>query len=388
MPVCRVTLFYITHEITHKPEITMASIDVFTVVEASPALPRHDSATLLERTDGQLLLAWMRHTGGENVGHDHAPCDIASMVSNDGGTTWTDLKILVENNPGDVNIHFPSFLHLKSGDVLLYYQRRHFLEPGQPQRSTSFLCKSSDDGKTFSEPWKHDIVQDTQMSANLLIQLSTGRVVLPTTDMSGRWCGVTEEGVPADHSVAGCCYSDDDGRTWEACTTWADLPLRGAMEPHIVELSDGRLLMTLRTQLGAVFQSYSADGGSNWSMPQTTTLQAPESMPCLAMFPTTRDLLMIWNHARFNPNFNHSGKRTPLTVAISKDEGRTWENYKDIETDPLYEFTNPSCHFTSSGKVIITYVVSKMDNPDPPGRFGRSIMPLKAAIADVDWFYQ
>ena len=105
-------------------------------------------------------------------------------------------------------------------------------------------------------------------------------------------------------------------------------------------------------------------------------------------FPTTGDLLIIWNHARFDPNFNHSGKRTPLTVAVSKDEGCTWENYKDIETDPLYEFTNPSCHFTSSGKVIITYVVSKMDNPDPPGRFRRSIMPLKAAIADVDWFYQ
>ena len=63
----------------------MSSIDVFTVAGASPKLPRHDSATIVELTDGRLLLAWMRHTGGEMIGHDHAPCDIASMISSDGG---------------------------------------------------------------------------------------------------------------------------------------------------------------------------------------------------------------------------------------------------------------------------------------------------------------
>ena len=48
----------------------------------------------------------------------------------------------------------------------------------------------------------------------------------------------------------------------------------------IVELRDGRLLMHMRTQLGAVFQSDSTDGGATWSKPQTTGLRAPQSMPC------------------------------------------------------------------------------------------------------------
>lgn len=225
------------------------------------------------------------------------------------------------------------------------------------------------------------------MSANLLVQLSTGRIILGATEMSGDWCGVTADGQPADHCVSGCCYSDDNGDSWKVCSRWADLPQRGAMEPHIVELKDGRLLMYLRTQLGAVFQSDSLDGGETWSKPQTTALKAPESMPCLTKFPTTGDLLLIWNHGPFDGNFDHYGKRTPLTTAISKDEGRHWQNFKDIETDPVWEFTNPSCHFTSRGKVIITYVASKMDNPNPPGRLGRSIMPLKAVVADVEWFY-
>ena len=74
-------------------------------------------------------------------------------------------------------------------------------------------------------------------------------------------------------------------------------------------------------------------------------------------------------------------------MAISRDEGQTWKNFKDIETDPLYEFTNPSCHFTSGGKFIIMYEASKMDNPNPPGKLGRSCLPMKAAVADVEWFY-
>lgn len=167
-----------------------------------------------------------------------------------------------------------------------------------------------------------------------------------------------------------------------------DLPRRGAMEPHIVELEGGRLLMYMRTELGAIFQSESEDGSRTWSPAQTTGVRAPESMPCLVAIPTTGDLLLIWNDALFLPDFDHSGKRTPLTTAISRDQGLTWENHKNIEVDPLYEFTNPSCHFTRAGKAIIMYESSRMDNPDPPGRLGRSCMPMKAAVADVDWFYE
>jgi hypothetical protein len=29
-----------------------------------------------------------------------------------------------------------------------------------------------------------------------------------------------------------------------------------------------------------------------------------------------------------------------------------------------------------------------MEDPNPPGLLGRGHMPMKAAIADLDWFYQ
>ncbi len=240
----------------------------------------------------------------------------------------------------------------------------------------AYLCRSSDDGETFSTPRRLDI------GTRPFIQLSSGRIVLAREKVFGDWCGET------DHEVAGCCYTDDDGHTWKDCDNWIDLPLRGAIEPHVVELRDGRLLAYMRTQLGAIFQSESRDAGTTWSKPQTTGLKAPGSMPCLSKIPKTGDLLLIWNNSLYDPAFDHSGKRTPLTVAISKDDGDSWENFKDIETDPTCEFTNPSCYITSRGKVIITYVASKMDNPNPPGKLGRSCMPLKEAIADVEWFYE
>ena len=202
----------------------MASIQIKTVIEASPQLPRHDSASIVELKDGRLMLAWMEHVGGDEIGHDHAPCNIASMVSHDGGETWSDRKILVENNPGDVNIHYPCFLRLQNGEILLHYVRQHELKPGEPMKLSTLLCRSNDECDSFSEPIKLDC------RGRPLLQLSTGRILIPNQKQLGTWCG------PEDHQLAGCFYSDDNGQTWKQSSDWVDLPLRGAMEPHIAEL--------------------------------------------------------------------------------------------------------------------------------------------------------
>lgn len=83
----------------------------------------------------------------------------------------------------------------------------------------------------------------------------------------------------------------------------------------------------------------------------------------------------------------------PFSVAISKDEGETWERIKDIETDPEWEFTNPVTYVTSEGKLLIAYEASKYESLTGPGhgnvgqtgRVGRHRMHLKLAIVDVGW---
>ena len=174
-------------------------------------------------------------------------------------------------------------------------------------------------------------------------QLSTGRIVVPTETITGKALQQDGEGflAPTDTGVSGSFYSDDQGQTWHECDNYVYLPMRGAEEPKIEELRDGRLLMVMRTQLGSVFKSISADGGQSWSKPQTTGLMSPESCPALTRVPATGDLLLVWNHGRYDPTFDHYGKRTPLSVGLSTDDGETWKKIKAHRDRPCLGVHQP-----------------------------------------------
>lgn len=141
-------------------------------------------------------------------------------------------------------------------------------------------------------------------------------------------------------------------------------------------------------QLGAVFKSYSEDGGRIWSNPQTTGLQSPESCPALLRIPQTHDLMLVWNDSPYDPRFDHYGLRSPLSVAISQNDGDTWPIRKNIETDPQWEFTNPAPFATSQGTILIGYEASPYASVAPPGKLGRSIMHGKLAVVDIGWLYE
>jgi hypothetical protein len=49
--------------------------------------------------------------------------------------------------------------------------------------------------------------------------------------------------------------------------------------------------------------------------------------------PSTGDLLLVWNNHEGVPA-EWAGRRTPLSVAVSSDEGRTWGRARTIEDDP------------------------------------------------------
>ena len=135
--------------------------------------------------------------------------------------------------------------------------------------------------------------------------------------------------------------------------------MRGLSEPCIAQHADGSLHMVMRTQLGSVFHSYSLDDGRTWSKAQATGLHAPESCPCIVTVPGSDAQLVIWNNSEYDMNWtSHYGKRTPLTVALSRDGLKTFTDYFDIETDPNRAFTNPSITVTSDGLFVLTYWTS------------------------------
>ena len=57
---------------------------------------------------------------------------------------------------------------------------------------------------------------------------------------------------------------------------------------------------------------------------------------------------MVWNDNGINQ------KRTPLNIAVSKDEGKTWEKEKTLEDNPEGTFCYTAIHF-SDKNVLLGY---------------------------------
>lgn len=168
----------------------MSECKQVTIAAATAARPRSDHSSIVELRDGRLMIAYIEFCGGEDlIGHDHAPSNIVTMISSDGGRTWGERRVLVETNPGDCNVYKPNFLRLNSGEILFYCLRMHQLKEGEVFKSSSFICRSTDEGQTFSEPTSPDALRDIG-DCNTLVLLSSGsfgkgRVVCLTGTLHG-----------------------------------------------------------------------------------------------------------------------------------------------------------------------------------------------------------
>jgi sialidase-1 len=64
----------------------------------------------------------------------------------------------------------------------------------------------------------------------------------------------------------------------------------------------------------------------------------------------------VWNNT-YEPKAGHGGKRTPLTTAVSSDEGKTWTHLRDLETRVDQAFAYTSIDFVKD-RVLLTYYVA------------------------------
>ena len=69
---------------------------------------------------------------------------------------------------------------------------------------------------------------------------------------------------------------------------------------------------------------------------------------------------MVWNdHAAIDASMRASetggGKRTPLTVAISRDDGKTWIRAHNLLDDPEGWYCYTAMHFTGT-RVLLAFI--------------------------------
>jgi sialidase-1 len=313
-------------------------VDKVVLLPPAPGNPRNSEGDFVKLDDGRILFVYTHFTGG---GSDHAAAHLAGRYSDDGGLTWTKEDVTILPNEGGYNIMSVSLLRLQDRRLALFYLRKNSLVDCRPQ-----LRISADEGKSWSDPTEviTEPVGYYVMNNDRAIQTRTGRLVCPVALHNA-----PDYAKPDWDGKLMCYLSDDGGRSWRRSKS----VMKGVkpdgrrvtyQEPGVVELRDGRLLMFIRTREGSQYLSWSVDGGETWTAPAASDIKSPTSPATIERIPGTGNLLMVWNDHSAIPD-DLRGKRTPLAVAVSKDDGKTWSKRRLLEDDPNGWFCYTAMYF-------------------------------------------
>ncbi|MCR4403880.1 MAG: exo-alpha-sialidase [Candidatus Acetothermia bacterium] len=166
--------------------------------------------------------------------------------------------------------------------------------------------------------------------------------------------------------------SEDNGATWEIVGDLGKEAGAHLIQPALVPLADGRLMAYMRSQERYIFVAYSPDLGKSWTRPQPTPLPNNNSgidmerldsgSLVLAFNPTTpvpglAKLHQGWPEV-MPAGFDVWGPRTPLVLALSQDEGKTWPYRLALEEGPG-EFSYPAIIQDEQGIIHVAYTYNR-----------------------------
>ena len=277
---------------------------------------------IITARDGSLVVA----TDKRKFNDADLPEDSDSLINRsvDGGRTWSEPYTLVEGQGVGKGYGDCALVHTRDeGGLLAAFVGGCGFWQGRPENPLrTYIARSYDNGQTWTAP--KDItdmlygarceneVSRTWWSAFFAsgngLLTSTGRImfVLAVRD--------TEEWAACNYVV----YSDDNGETWQL----SGRASRRGDEAKVVELSDGRILMSIRHE-GERWYNISEDGGLTWRC-ETSAWSDLVATAC------NGDLLRYSsvNEGAEKNILLHSlpgpDRRENVTVYVSYDEGMTW----------------------------------------------------------------
>ena len=271
----------------------------------------------------------------------------STRTSSDDGNTWsTPRKIHDGPGPGIPSAESCVLLKTRAGVLVAVYwdistfkwawdSTKH--EAAADVRADVWAIRSLDEGETWIDRQK---LLDGYCGAVIdIIQTSGGQIVAPMQFMLDR----------SRHATF-TCVSADDGKTWQRGNI-IDLGGRGdhdgGFEATVAELSDGRLLMLMRTNLDRFWEAYSEDGGRYWREIRPSKIDASSSPGYLTRLASGR-LALAWNRLypegkdtfrRSAPSPDRSETaaswhRQELSLAFSADDAKTWTKPVVIARQP------------------------------------------------------
>lgn len=238
-------------------------------------------------------------------------------VSKDGGKTWSEGRRVCEGLAGLREGREPAVFYVvrtRGGALVIVYLDsttynfswdRTINQPRDDCRLEIWAVRSLDGGKTWID--RQRILDGYNPNFFGFIQTRGGRLVATVPHL------VRDPG----RYVACSLTSDDDGGTWNR-SNLVDLgghgDHSGAMEPTVAELSNGRLLMLIRTHWGRFWEAFSDDGGLSWRTVQPSRIESTSAPGFLLKLRSGRLALVS----------NDKAGRANLLLAFSEDDGKTW----------------------------------------------------------------
>lgn len=294
------------------------------VFRPTERLPSNHGSIICQMPDGTVMCAWY---AGSSEGAD----DVAIYGSRLEDGSWSKPRVIADT-PGKSEGN--PVLFADGEKSLLFYVTIHGL--GWNWAKIKYRT-SEDSGRTWG---KVHVLRDKRgwMTRNHPVKLADGSIVLPLYS-ENKWCSEFMK-------------SSDGGKSWEHTAEVCSNP--GNIQASVVEISPGNLYATMRTgdswfKDKRVWEARSKDGGLTWSGPAQTALPNPNAGTDMIKLESGR-LLLAFNNSEHD--------RTPLSLAVSENGGKSWKVVKDLETAPG-EYSYPSLCKGKDGTVHISYTYKR-----------------------------
>ena len=231
------------------------------------------------------------------------------------------------------------------GRVWLFFVVRF----GSTWSTSRIMAKVSDDrGVTWSDAFLVSLEEGTMVRGRP-IRTSTGETILPIYHETGS----DTEKTGADTSSLFLLFDSNSGRWEPSNKVYSRL---GNLQPAIVELGPGHLLAYCRRggdyepgDDGFVVKTESKDGGHTWSQGEETSFPNPNAAVELIKL-KSGNLLFIYNDSMDD--------RTPLTAALSKDNGRSFPIRINLREGP-HSFAYPTAIQTADDMIHVFYTTDE-----------------------------
>ncbi len=287
----------------------------------NPRFPSCHASTLVETLDGDILCVWY-------AGSKEGAPDVALLGARLGPQSreWTTPRI-VHDTPGRCDGN-PVLFSSPFGSLWLFWA----VMTGQGWDTCILRAKiSGETGHSWDPPVT---IQETPgwMVRNKPVTLRNGEMILPLYDERD-WHSFMLASIDAAH-----WEPRGDIRTQTGC-----------IQPSLVERSAGSLLCLMRRgpqdPERRLWQSASYDGGRTWTAPERAPLPNPNSAAEMVRL-ASGHLALAFN--------NSPDERTPLSLALSLDDGRNWRYVRNLEEEPD-EYSYPAIIQARDGRIHVTY---------------------------------